>query len=357
MWTDEELDQALADQPAGPGFSAEARARALSRLRQADAVVVPLVASARRRTAWWWAAAAAVVILAGVALGATTGRAPAATAAAVAQLDQASAATTGTSAGPGRYFYTATREWALGAAQTSKGNPLAQLQETLYETWIPHDRSGDWIKITTVTGRTRWLIGDDDLARREGDGGLRSRPTVTREHGPCGDYPSANGELGTAPAPAVPCDRRPGDWYTPTPAFLAGLPDDPEQLYERLRTDAADLGPAEMLRMAGGVLTCEAAGQLRSSVYRALMLMPGLDVTTGAVDLDGRHGVALGVTTGATRQEIVIDPRTGLYLGERLVLAQPGSGMWQGLPTGTVADYTAVTTGTVAGPADRISGA
>lgn len=275
MWTDEELDLALADQQAGPGFSAEARARALSRLRQAGAAVVPLVASARRRTAWWWAATAAMVVLAGVALGATSGRAPAATAAAVAQLDQASAATTGTSAGPGRYFYTATREWALGAAQTSKGNPLAQLQETLYETWIPHDRSGDWIKITTVTGRTRWLIGDDDLARREGDGGLRNRPTVTREHGPCGDYPSANGEL----------------------------------------------------------------------------------VATGAVDLDGRHGVALGVTTGATRQEIVIDPRTGLYLGERLVLAQPGSGMWQGLPTGTVADYTAVTTGTVAGPAERISGA
>jgi hypothetical protein len=355
MWTDEELDQALADQPAGPAFSPEARARALSRLRPTD-TVVPLTPRSRERT-WWWAAAAAMVIVAGVALGATGGQTPAASAAAVAQLDRASAAATGTAVGPGQYFYAATREWALAAARTNRGTQLAQLQETLYETWIPYERSGNWVRTTTATGRTQWLVGDDEVVRREGDGGLLSQPGSTREQGPCGDYPSMNGELGEAPTSAVPCDQRPGDWHTPTPAFLAGLPSDPGQLYERMRADAADLGPAEMLRMAGGVLTSQAPGPLRARVYRALTLMPELDVAAGAVDLDGRPGVALGVTTGATRQEIVVDPRTGLYLGERLVLTAPGSDWWQGLPAGTVAEYTAVTTGVVAGPADRLPGA
>lgn len=345
MWTDQELDRALADQPTGPQFSAEVRERALSRLREAGrGTVIPL----RRRRAQWWAAAAAIVLVAGVAYGATGGTAPAASAAAIDRLDRAADAAPAAGTGPGQYFYTSSHAWSLGAAQTRTGKPLAQLQETVTETWVPHERDRDWVKVSTVTGATKWLVGDDELARREGDGGLLTAPARTREAGPCGDYPSNAGELG---ATTVPCEERPGNWYAPTPGFLAGLPDDPEDLYQRLREDAGAEGPAEMLHMAAGVLASDSPAEVRATVYRALTFLPDLEVTADAVNLDGRSGVALGVNTEPTRQEIVIDPASGRLIGERLVLTAPGTGMWQGLPTGTVADYTAVTTAVVARPA------
>ncbi|MEV7628475.1 CU044_5270 family protein [Actinoplanes sp. NPDC089786] len=266
-------------------------------------------------------------------------------AAAVAQLDRAAAATTGGPTAPGQYFYTEKHEWALGAAQTRGGKSLAQLQETIYETWVPHERSHEWVKVTTVTGKTQWLVGDDELVRREGDGGLRSIPGRTREAGPCGDYPSDNGRLGeTTERPS--CDQRPGDWYEPTPRFLAGLPTDPAKLYKRLEDDNLG-GRADMLPMAAGVLTADAPASVRANLFRALENVPGLHLTSDTVNLDGRHGVGLGITEDGLRHEIVIDPDTGRLIGQRLVLTRPGTEMWAGLPTGTVAEYTAVTTSVV----------
>ncbi|GLY95819.1 hypothetical protein [Actinoplanes sp. NBRC 103695] len=79
--------------------------------------------------------------------------------------------------------------------------------------------------------------------------------------------------------------------------------------------------------------------------------MPGLDVTSDVVNLDGRRGVGLGMTRGGTRLELVIDPAGGRLIGQRLVLTEPGTGMWAGLPAGTVAEYSAVTTSVVQQPA------
>ncbi|WP_127508942.1 CU044_5270 family protein [Actinoplanes solisilvae] len=347
MWTDQELDRALADLPTGPSFSSEARAKALGRLADAQKVV-PLRAQRRRRVQWW-AAAAAVVLVAGVAWGATGGPAPAASAAAVDRLDRAADSATSASAqtAPGQYFRTTSHAWSLGAAETRTGKPLSQLQETVTETWVPHERGRDWVKVSTVTGQTKWLVGSDDLVKREGDGGLLTPAARTREVGPCGDFPTDNGQLG---AGAVPCDERPGDWYSPTPSFLASLPHQPFALYERLRADAGQGGPGEMLQMAAGVLASDSPAELRARVYRALTFLPGLDVTADAVNLDGRSGVALGVDTATIRQELVIDPAAGRLIGERLVLMVPGTDMYQGLAAGTVLDYTAVTTAVVASP-------
>jgi hypothetical protein len=350
MWTDAELDRALADQPPGPAFTDDVRDRAWSRLRAAldedagtPATVVPLTPAAgraRRTPRTWWAVAACVVLLAAVAVGATGESPPAASAAAANHLQRASGGTSQVRVGPGRYRYTAVRSWSLGSAQTGAGKPLSVLRETLVQTWIPYDRADRWRRTTSITGRTKWLVGDAELARAEGDGGLLDIPGRTTVEGPCGDFPGDNGQLGGDPDAARPCHERAGDWYAPTPRFLASLPTDPERLYRQLRDAAGE--PGEVLRMAAAALAADASPAVRSTVYRALMRMPGLDVTEGTANLDGQRGVALGVDDAATRQEIIIDPADGRFIGERFSLTRPGTGIWAGLPAGTVADYSSV---------------
>lgn len=60
----------------------------------------------------------------------------------------------------------------------------------------------------------------------------------------------------------------------------------------------------------------------RASMFEALALIPGVTSTDGVANLDGKEGVAIGRTEmlrGGLRQEIIIDPATGLVIGERQI--------------------------------------
>jgi hypothetical protein len=317
MWTDSELDQALADQPAGPAFSPEARARAraLAALRSTDAAPAK-----RGGRAWRLAAAAAAVVATGVSAAFLTGGpAPQASAAAVQSLQQASTVVGDVHVGPGQYYYTARHDWDLGAAQTRTGKHLDAMVENVDEVWIPANRSDEWLQRSGHTGRHTWIVGSDELVKAEGDGGLFEPAKLTEARGRCGDWGGRQTpELGGSPDDGKPCDQRIGDFYQPTPRFIAQLPTDPAKLYDRLL--AAALGDkSTVLKEAAGVLmSADADHGVRSTVYKALMSMSGLDVTDNAANLDGQRGVALGVSDGTLRQEIVIDPGTGRFIGDRL---------------------------------------
>ena len=59
-------------------------------------------------------------------------------------------------------------------------------------------------------------------------------------------------------------------------------------------------------------------------------MIPGVTVTEGQANLDGRTGVAIGRLEegpAKTRQELIIDPETGLLIGERSVLTQAQEGI------------------------------
>ncbi|HWO62968.1 MAG TPA: hypothetical protein VNO31_23345, partial [Umezawaea sp.] len=66
----------------------------------------------------------------------------------------------------------------------------------------------------------------------------------------------------------------------------------------------------------------------------------------------GRTGVALGVTTEHFRNDIIIDPATGRFIGNRMVLAEPGTDYYEGLPAGTAIEFSAFTSATV--PAEGV---
>ncbi|SDM58668.1 CU044_5270 family protein [Allokutzneria albata] len=341
MWTDAELDEALAALNAEVDAPSEdVRTTLLLACREAPP-------KPRRRFAWVAASAAVAVLTAGVLV---MPGAPGATAEAAENLGAAAARALGNPdarPGPGQFSYTATREWALASASTTTGKPLSVLQESLVQLWVPSVRAEHWLVRSGQTGARKWLVGNEDLARAEGDGGLLD-PRANRERvqrGPCGDFPDSNGELGGTPDDGKPCGERYGHWEAPAPRFLADLPRDPDALYERLHKDAHGRGP-DVLRLASGVLrTAETSAELRAAVYRALVKLPGLDVTDNAANLDGRRGTALGLTEGDLRDEVIVDTGSGRYIGRRSVLVQPGTGFWAGLPAGTVVEFTAVTVG------------
>jgi RNA polymerase sigma-70 factor (ECF subfamily) len=81
---------------------------------------------------------------------------------------------------------------------------------------------------------------------------------------------------------------------------------------------------------------------LRAALYKAAALIPGVSVTDGQATLGGRKGIAIGRVeeTSHTRQDIIIDPKTGLLIGERQVLTQA-----QGpIPAGTATTLTTIGT-------------
>jgi hypothetical protein len=135
-------------------------------------------------------------------------------------------------------------------------------------------------------------------------------------------------------------------WQDPTPSFLASLPRDPSQLYQRLLADAPDngRGNAELLVYAADALrTGLVPADLRAALYQTLTRLDGVDLVDQAVNLDGRVGTAIGIDDGQFRQDIIIDPTTGAFIGEREVL----TGDYDGAPDGTTFNYTAVRTAVV----------
>ena len=82
---------------------------------------------------------------------------------------------------------------------------------------------------------------------------------------------------------------------------------------------------------------------LRAALYQTLTRLDGVDLVDQAVNLDGRVGTAIGIDDGQFRQDIIIDPTTGAFIGEREVL----TGDYEGAPDGTTFSYTAVSTAVV----------
>ncbi|WP_239151901.1 CU044_5270 family protein [Virgisporangium aurantiacum] len=134
--------------------------------------------------------------------------------------------------------------------------------------------------------------------------------------------PSARSQVGRKEASLI--KRCPGtpDWARTDFAHVSKLPTTPEGMLAELRRVPANKNPLDQRTFqAAADLVREAylPPAQRAALYRALALIPGLELIENAQDAAGRTGVAVGYrdTARGLREELVFDPATFQYLGER----------------------------------------
>ncbi|WP_309112896.1 CU044_5270 family protein [Saccharothrix sp.] len=330
VWTDDELDRALDGlyheiQPDHRNLGA-VRATVVAAAEPRTPLKLIKTAPSQPRPLRRLAAAAAAILAIAVVVQTTLLSPSTATAEARETLTTAAdiaARTTDPPVANGQYRYVTTHAWwmkTIGA----ENNSFSFLNENLIETWIPADPvAGEWLQRRRETGNRKWVKGTEAEARAAG---------AVVEESPWPEQRAKGGAF----TQGLP-DQ--GTWQFPKPQFLAGLPADPEQLYERLRTDSGG-GKQVLVYVADALRTGLVPAHIRANLLRALTHLPGLDVTDNAADLDGRKGVALGMSEDGERQEIILDPTTGEVIGERKV----SDSMFAGIPKGTVTSYSSVTT-------------
>lgn len=144
-----------------------------------------------------------------------------------------------------------------------------------------------------------------------------------------------------------------GDFYSyPSPVgpdALAALPRDPQELlnhiYEVTRGTGRSADGEALVYIADLLRSGVVSADLRAALYEAVAGIPGVEITEEVATLDGQIGMSIGrvETVDNTRQDIIIDPVTGLFIGEREVRLEAG---W-GFPAGTATAWTSVRTSVV----------
>lgn len=300
----------------------------------------------RRRAALACAVAAVVaaaLILPTLHWGTST---PPASAAAAAALNKAADAASTIGAmddvlKPGQYRYIDTDAWYMAMSSGTDGKmQFAVLQQSRTQQWVPADWHDNWMERRSSTGAQKWIVGTEAEAKAAGmDPNAVPPPTPPEMKGPCQNYFD---DMCTSA----------GGWQEPTKAWMAALPRDPAALYARLAADTKGHGSdpnTEMLVYATDALrTGLLPADVRAALYRALAKVPGMEIADSTANLDGTVGVAFGIEDASTRDETIIDPATGAFIGEREISTEAAAG----IPTGTVTGYTAVHAAVV----DKIGG-
>jgi hypothetical protein len=351
MWSEDELDEALAalHSPDAPDERALGRAKAellAAAGARTPAPSAPPAAHPRRRRGWWAAAIGTVVaVVAGVLVVQTVQFEDSMPSAAAAEkLNSAADKITSVDEplGPGQYRYIATHAWWMATiANKPPKRSYSYLAENLLETWVPADQKQEWLWRRDVTGARKWVSGTEAQARADGYPIDEAGWPEGEWRAPCGDWFAE--EEGREPC------SQPGSWGLPDAEFLAALPRDPDRLYDRLRADTSGKGSDPDLEMvvcvADLLRTALAPADLRASLYRVLAKVPGMQITEQVANLDGQRGTAFGVSAKGMRHDVIIDPATGQFIGERQVTEEG----FEGVPAGTVTEYTSVSTAVVSG--------
>ncbi|MDK1326301.1 CU044_5270 family protein [Arthrobacter sp. zg-Y1143] len=322
-----------------PAVLAAGREKLMQRTAEEDSAREPApVLHPRRpwRRALLASAAAAALVAALVAVDVVgSDERPGATAEAAEVLNAAAAATITSSdpvLAPGQYLLVDTDMVGTTSTVTPEGQEFSWLTRRDHQVYIPADRSGEWVWIREPSKPVQFFDeGSRQEAERVGAGSSDS-----------GDVSRApRGEFGGSTQHVL------NDM--PLQEAVEGAPRDPRQLLDLLYEGNAGGGqtPHEEAfeRIAETLGTGAIPADLRAALYQAAALIPGVSVVDREAALAGRTGISLGIGSPEQgyRSEIIIDPQTGLMIGERTVLLEDG----KIFPAGTALGWSAVTTSVV----------
>lgn len=285
-------------------------------------------------------ASAAAVFLVGVMVAADVvlPSRPGATAEAVEVLDDAAAATLQTSdplVSPGQYLKIDTLELTGSSLMGDDGRQLSWQETTAAQMYVPADPEGEWV----WNREDRFPI---ESASPEAKAAAAMLRNSRRKEGP-------GLIVGIHRAPA-------GAFYGQAQTILGApltdtseLPRDPHKLLDHIYDFTKGQGKTPDLRAFGAIAESLRTGvvpaDLRASFFQAAALIPGVAVADRQATVDGREGIAVGITTpdGGGRNDLIFDPSTGLMIGERWVLLKD----FPDAPAGTVESWSSVRTSVV----------
>jgi hypothetical protein len=147
----------------------------------------------------------------------------------------------------------------------------------------------------------------------------------------------------SSPLPGHPT----GAWQTITltgpqqPAYLSGLPTSADAMLGYLyRNSQGQNPPDQQAFITAGDLIRESYLRPASlaALFEAVAKIPGVMVVHGAVTVNGTRGIAVQRTFQGDSYQLIFDPRTYAFIGERQVMVRA----LPGIKVGTVMDFTAV---------------
>lgn len=284
------------------------------------------------------ASAAAALLVGGiVAADVVLPARPGATAEAAEVLNNAAAATIQTSdpvVGPGQYLKIDTTTRYGGSSVTADGTQLFWQEKSGGQVYVPADQDGEWV----------WKR-EESVPVEFSSEAAKVEATRLQEKTPS-DMVGIQRALGGAfngggqtIIGGVPLGE------------VADLPRDPRALLDQIQDRTKGAGKSPEIKALGTITAALRTGvipaDLRAALYKAAALIPGVTVADKQATIDGRTGVAIGIASpdGGSRQETIIDPATGLLIGERNVMLKD----YPGSPAGTIITWTSVRTSVVDG--------
>jgi hypothetical protein len=265
------------------------------------------------------AAAAAAVVVAVVAATGVGHEPDASAAAALRQAAAKLAAAPAAELGPGQYWYVESQGHTMTTLVTSKdgsGPGINALMTTVHKEWIGRDGSGRIVRTDTdpqfVTpgDRQRWVDA--------GSPALGGGPPID-EAEPVGELSFPFGERSL------------------TYEQLRALPSDPDALGRLVRDAAIQNGRSrawEELDLIAELLRNSPLSPAQgAALYQVAASLDGIELIEHEQDPSGRAGVGIAVSDGGLRVELILDPETGVLLGDREVALEDSN-----VPAGTVID-------------------
>lgn len=224
------------------------------------------------------------------------------------------------------------------AGSTAPAPGFSVQKNQVIEDWIPADYTQEWMEKRTIVGQPTWLGGS--MPQSEAPKLVQIPYQSGTFTGKCGDFFPNSQDKQTCGDPT--------DWSQP--AFYTHLPRDPAGLLAFLHQEASPKGGSPETMFAEGLQIMDSGvmpADLLAPWYRALAMIPGVQVLDKQANLHGQVGVALGLDddNGAQFQELIVDPNTGEFIGEREVAGPHPYDSW--IKPGTVVGDSAVSTAVV----------